>query len=96
MTNVNRDTNGNIVSSGGNEDPSTQKITVTVQWPGTGTNVGQIQLTDYLTRWQNQVFQQTDWLGGSGQTGPITTPNSQYDSATSISNPAGSIRIQGL
>ncbi len=96
VTNVNRDTNGNIVSSGGNEDPSTQKITVTVQWPGTGTNVGQIQLVDYLTRWQNQVFQQTDWLGGSGQTGVITSPNSQYDSATSISNPAGSIRIQGL
>lgn len=33
IENVNRDSQQNIVSSGGNEDPSTQKVTVVVNWP---------------------------------------------------------------
>ena len=28
-----------------------------------------------------QVFQQTDWSGGSGQTGPISNPGNKFDTA---------------
>ncbi len=96
VENVNRDSGGNIVSAGGNEDPSTQKITVYVEWPGAGTALGQVKVIDYVTRWANRVFNQTDWSGGGGQTDVITEPNNRYSNATSVSNPAGSIRIEGL
>jgi|GEM_PF-699116 len=41
------------------DDPGTQKITVKVSWPGSPG----IELTEYLTRWQNSLWQQTDWSG---------------------------------
>lgn len=41
------------------DDPGTQKITVKVSWPGSAG----IELTDYLSRWQNTLWQQTDWSG---------------------------------
>lgn len=44
-------------------DPSTQKISVTVTWPG-GSSLSE---SDYLTRWQNKACLQTSWtsVGGS-------------------------------
>jgi prepilin-type N-terminal cleavage/methylation domain-containing protein len=96
IENVSRDSNGDIVTSGGNNDPSTQKITVYIEWPTTSGDTGQVSVVDYVTRWANRVFNQSDWSGGSGQTGVITEPNNRFDNATSISNPAGSIRIEGL
>ncbi|MBI5079211.1 hypothetical protein HZB06_00845 [Candidatus Wolfebacteria bacterium] len=62
VENVNR-IGGNIVESGGAEDPSTQKITAIVQW-SVGGNIKEIQ---YLTRYRNAVFVQTDWSGGFNQ-----------------------------
>lgn len=44
------------------DDPSTQKITVTVTWPGS-TGVEEI---DYFTRHENSLWQQTDWQGEAG------------------------------
>jgi len=96
IENVNRDSGGDIVASGGDDDPSTQKITTYVEWTGVGSAVGQIKIVDYITRWSNRVFNQTDWSGGSGEEGPLTNPGSKYSSATSVSNPVGSIRIEGL
>ncbi len=75
-------------------DPSTQKITAKAEWNVRGaTNT--TELVDYLTRWANKVFHQTDWSGGSGADGPISNPNTEYSSSTNIdatTNP-GSIRI---
>ncbi|MCP6719929.1 MAG: prepilin-type N-terminal cleavage/methylation domain-containing protein [Patescibacteria group bacterium] len=96
LENVNRDSSGNIVASGGDDDPSTQKITTYVEWPGAGSAVGQVKIVDYITRWSNRVFNQTDWSGGSGEEGPLTNPGSKYSSATGVSNPVGSIKIEGL
>lgn len=96
IENVSRDSNGNIVSSGGNDDPSTQKIISYVEWPASSGVTGRIDIVDYVTRWANQVFNQSDWSGGSGQSGVITEPNNRFDNATSVSSPAGSIRIEGL
>lgn len=45
--NVNRDSNDNIISSGGTNDPNTKKITVTVSW-----NNKNIILSAYLTNFK--------------------------------------------
>ena len=43
-----------------NDDPSTQKITITVSW----SLAEPVTITEYLTRWRNKVCVQTDWSGG--------------------------------
>lgn len=92
--NASRDNNGNITEIGGSDDPSTQKIKVVVSYEG-GKDV---ILEEYLTRWKNEVFNQSDWSGGPGQAGPISpTPNAQYDSDSGnvdTNNPTGSIRLK--
>ena len=82
--NVYRDSNGNIATSG-LEDPSTQKITVFLDY---GNNYGiSSNLSFYLTRSSNnQVLNQTDWSGGPNQTGPIPYPGNKFDSADSNIN----------
>ena len=83
---------GKILSSGGVNDPSTKKVTASVSWAGGGPTT----LVSYLTRSRNNVLRQTDWSGGGGQDGPITSMNNKFSSAQSvdfISTP-GSIVIQ--
>lgn len=46
--------------SGSRLDPSTQKITAFVAWPGAAT----VSDTEYFTRWRNMVCAGTDWSGG--------------------------------
>ena len=59
-------------------DPSTLKITIVVFWNNDQRNV---KISQYITRAQNQVFQQTDWSGGPGQENfPIS------DSSTVVNN----------
>jgi len=43
------------------------------------------------------VFHQTDWSGGTGQTGAITEVNNKFASSSNIATSTiGSVRIQGL
>lgn len=58
-----------------NDDPSTQKITVSVNWGG-GEN---ISFSEYATRWRNKVCFQTDWSGGMNN-GPLSCPANSYSS----------------
>jgi len=97
IENVNRDGAGNIVTSGGAEDSSTQKITSRVRWPSAG-RTSEVVLTVYLTRWRNLISQQSDWSGGSGQEGPISEFNQKFSTSTGInfSTSTGSIIIQGF
>ncbi len=81
--------------SGSADDPSSQKITAVTQWV-TGQGAGFTSLSDYLTRWKNTIFRQTDWSGGSGATSPVTSPGSTFTSSTGANFSGGSIRIQGL
>lgn len=78
-------------------DPITQKLTSRVEWNDRGTT-NNMELGDYITRWKNKVFHQTDWSGGSGIDGPLTLPNTQYSSSTNVdaTTNKGSIRIRGL
>lgn len=67
------------------EDPSTQKIVMTVGWTG-GRSA---QMTQYLTRNKNRILHQTDWSNGSGQVSfPTSTQgtiiNGGFASGTNI------------
>ncbi len=96
------DSSSTIVSTepcvgGSISDPITQRLTSRVEWNDRGTS-NNMELGDYITRWENKVFHQTDWSGGSGIDGPLTLPNTQYSSSTNVdaTTNKGSIRIQGL
>jgi len=53
-----------------NDDPSTQKVTVRVEW--TGGNP--IEISEYFFRWKNKTEVQTDWSGGgNGGINPVGT-----------------------
>jgi prepilin-type N-terminal cleavage/methylation domain-containing protein len=94
VSNVNRDASGNI-SDVGTNDPSTQKITATTSWQAGNQSVFFVK---YLTRTGNAVFRQMDWSGGSGQEGPLVTPNNRFATSTDIdfTSAPGAIKIQGL
>ncbi|OGZ53572.1 MAG: hypothetical protein A3B25_00520 [Candidatus Ryanbacteria bacterium RIFCSPLOWO2_01_FULL_48_26] len=67
-----------IVATGGSYDPSTKKVTVAYSWPQSATNT----IFQYITRNRNNVFVQTDWVGGSGQDGPATSTNNKFSTST--------------
>lgn len=56
---VTRDSNGDIVASGGTDDPNTKKVTVTVSATGMSNYV----LTTYITNWAYKTWSQNDWSG---------------------------------
>lgn len=76
------------------EDLSTQKITIVVNWP----NNSSISRVEYLTRSGSKVFNQSDWSGGSGQTGPITAENNKFFQAdlSDYGGQVGLMKIEGL
>lgn len=93
--NVSRGIEGDIVETGGMEDPSTQKIQVVVS----SNESSDVALSNYFTRWKNETFIQTDWSGGSGQAGPLIWNSviNQYsldDGNIDVSDPAGSIKLK--
>ncbi len=96
VENVNRDTGGDIVISGGTEDPTTQKVTAVLQWD-TSQGTQEFTFFEYMTRWRNRVFHQSDWSGGSGQDSVITVPNERYASSSEINvSTPGQFKIEGL
>ena len=80
LMDVERDSGGNIVTSGGTYDPSTKLLTVVYGWLGGTVN----SMTTYLVRGNNSVFYQTSWAGGPGASGPVTSTNSQFASSTNV------------
>ena len=82
--NVQRDGSGNIVDSGGNDDPLTQKVVVFVK-KGNFLKTN----TKYISRCHYDVFPQRDWSGGpvgdavvSGSTNNFaTSSNINYSSS---------------
>lgn len=92
---VSRDSLGNIVSSGGNDDPSSRQVTAAVSWLEGATNPS-VALTKYITRNRNKSTVQTDWSGGSGQSG-LDTNSTQFDVASGsvdATGVPGEIRLQ--
>jgi type II secretory pathway pseudopilin PulG len=92
LSDVYRDSSGNIVTSGGTYDPSTKQVTVGYNWlGGPATNT----MTTYLVRARNNVVTQNDWSGGPNQSGPETSTNNQFATSSNIdySKTAGSIYV---
>jgi len=89
VENVNRDSSGNIVLSGGSEDPSTQKIVSVVSW-GSGESITSVK---YVSRYAEKSCVQTDWSGGSG--GSLSTcPTTSFDVQDTIDTSVnGSIKL---
>ncbi len=81
VENTSRDSNLNITSSGGTNDPSTQKVTVGVTWEGTR----QLQLYHYFMRDSVFVLHNNNWSGGAGNIGTTTDATSTFASASNIS-----------
>lgn len=88
---VYRDSGDLITGSGGSYDPSTKRVTVEYSWLQNPTST----LIEYLTRNRANAFSQTDWSGGSGQTGPVTSTVSGFASSTSVdyASTTGSITV---
>ncbi len=82
-------------ADGSLEDPSTQRITSSVEWNASG-SITDLTLTDYVTRWKNDVFQQTDWSGGSGDNGVYTRPGTTFSTSTNVDITTGSFKIHGF
>ncbi|MEK7077087.1 MAG: LamG domain-containing protein, partial [Patescibacteria group bacterium] len=96
VENVERDLQGDIVSSGGTRDPGTEKVTAVVSWVPQGTSVATLQIEDYLTRWRNEIFHQSDWSGGVLPLTPVPEPGAGFGSSTNIRFSPGEIRIDQL
>ena len=86
--------NGNILTTGGSVDPSTKKITVFFHWPPAGTST----IVQYLTRYRNNFFSQSDWSGGPNQTGPVTSTSNRFATSTNVNytTTTGALIIQGF
>lgn len=97
IENVARDGSGAIVSSGGTDDPSTQKISVQVRWESLG-SLRETVFHAYLMRTRNNSSRFTDWSLGPGQEGPVTSPNRGFSSSanTNHSSIPGVVRISGF
>lgn len=88
IENVNRDdATRAIVTSGGNDDPSTQKVTVTVSWP----NADPVTMYEYFFRWKNKVCGQGSWVG-NGTPGNSIQPcgtNTTFDTIDAAATTTG-------
>lgn len=97
IDNVSRDNTTRLVDATyntPNDDPSTQKITVTVSWGTSATE--SFTVTDYFFRWKNKVCNQTDWSGGAGS-GVKNCPDNTYESispASTINTSGGQLKLQ--
>jgi len=91
---VYRDAGDNIVNSTSgvvSVDPSTRKITVIY-----GSSQGSSgSIYEYVTRNRGNVFDQTDWSGGPGHNGPVTSTNGTFAASSLIdyTTTAGSLYI---
>jgi len=54
ITSTQRDSNGNIVTSGGTNDPNTKKIVVTTTWNFNTARQDSVVLTEYMTNWKSK------------------------------------------
>ena len=80
VTDVFRDSGGNLVTSGGTDDPDTKQFTVVVNWPQGSTTTASI----YVTRHGENAFHQTDWSGGGGVSGAVSLVSNRFADSSNI------------
>lgn len=87
-----------------NDDPSTQKVTVTVTWAATGggAQLGSVSVSNYFTRARNAVAVQTRWDDSPAGTAPSAGENGAFgtdvfslaSSTTSTTTPANTLTLK--
>jgi type II secretory pathway pseudopilin PulG len=83
IENVERGDGGDIVGSGGNNDPSTQKVTVTVSWPIAG-ETADTRISGYISRNRNISLRSTNWTDGPDNVGPFVGQSSGFSSSSNV------------
>lgn len=58
-------------------DPHTKQVTVTVSWVSPYGKARNVERKVFLSNWDSLVWEQTDWVGGSGQT--VWSDSTKYD-----------------
>ncbi|MEK7542877.1 MAG: LamG-like jellyroll fold domain-containing protein [Patescibacteria group bacterium] len=83
--------------AGSSDDPSTQKVTATVEWDS-GAVTTQSSLVGFVTRWKNAIFRQTNWTSGVDASGTYTDSTNYYSSSSNVNttSSSGSIKLQGI
>ena len=75
------------------DDPNTQKSTVTVSWTG----ADPIVVTQYLFRWRNKTCSQTSWLASTSpqdDLSPCSSSNYYTDDGSIIATTTGAIQLK--
>ncbi|MCK9187170.1 MAG: hypothetical protein PHS16_01985 [Candidatus Colwellbacteria bacterium] len=83
VENVQRGIGGDIIEIGGSDDPSTQKITVTVTWPIAG-ETDSTAITGYISRNRNASLRSTNWTEGPENEGPFIGQTSGFTSSDNV------------
>lgn len=82
VSNVSRDPTTHAIETtynAGRDDPATQRVTAIV----TASTTGSLSASVYLSRWRNQVCDQTSW-SSSGSSGVKACPDTTYVNTTNI------------
>ncbi len=87
ISEVSRDDDGLIVSSGGDNDISTKLLTVTI----TGSGMDNYVLEEFLTNWDYKIWEQDDWSGGEEAT--FWYDSTKYSSSTNMTATSSGITL---
>ena len=96
VENVSRDPNTKVIEStysSLDDDPSTQKVTVTVTWPGGDP----ITIYEYFFRWKNLVCPQAGWVTGGSNTIVVNSScpsNTTYSTKDSTVDTSSGLKLQ--
>lgn len=87
INNVSRHDTTRAIDPAGNDDPSTQKVTVTVSWP----NADPVTMYEYFFRWKNKVCSQSSWVGNGTPGNSIQTcgTNTTFDTIDATATTTG-------
>src|SRR5258708_34140300 len=81
ITSVQRDGSGNVVASGGTNDPNTKKVTATTSWNFSSVRSESAVFSDYLTNWKSIIG---DAIAIYGESTSVAQP--KYRMYTNSSN----------
>lgn len=84
VENVNRNSGGDIATTG-NEDPSTQKVTIYIAWPGET----EFNVSEYIMRTGSAFFVDRGWVDANLGDGPYTSSVGTYSTSSGAINITG-------
>lgn len=93
VADVQRDVNGNIVTSGGTVDSLTKKIVSTVSWSASAARANSVVLTTYLTNWRKAII--GNWANPTQQSSLDLAVNGNGAKVAVLGNYAYVVRTVG-